>query len=357
MKRLFYIILVVPFLIISCGKKSSLVLDKEEMASLMADIHIAEAVVDLDPRTYGADSTKLLLKQSIYEAHGVTAEQVDSSYAWYGHHIEDYMKVYDRTIEILNERQKELLSEATRQVALEGDSVNIWPFDSRFEFSRRSASRLITFAIPADSNWHNNDIFELRFKMVSAKNAPIARMIVEYADGSSIYNIVAGKNNGFDELCVRVDSTRNPLRISGYIITKPREDEVVRLDSISLVRMRSDLGNRFFTLRTFNYGAERKIKAQKDSTATDSAASNKVTVLDTSKGTSHPYPGSSGNSYHPHNSNATAQPKNRATTHVSTTTNNAQRPAQTAPTAGNSSAAQEGVRKRNEILRSASKKK
>lgn len=274
MRRLLYIVALIPLIIASCGKKDKIVLDKDEMASLMADIHIAEAVVDLNQNMFSDDSSRIILKQSIYASHGVTAEVVDSSYRWYGHHLEDYMEVYDKTIKILSNRQKELISATNEQIIIAGDSVNVWPMSSHFEFSRRSASRLITFTVPADSNWRNNDVFTLRFNMATATNPVTARMVIEYADGKSYYNIAGGKSKGIGEVSIRVDTTMSPIRIAGYIITNPEKDEIVRLDSISLVRMRKNLSKIYFSQRPFNYGIKPKPKKE----ITDSAKVNNDSI-------------------------------------------------------------------------------
>ena len=42
MRRLFYIILAIPLLIASCGKKNDMVLGKEEMASLIEKIDLID---------------------------------------------------------------------------------------------------------------------------------------------------------------------------------------------------------------------------------------------------------------------------------------------------------------------------
>lgn len=50
--------------------------------------------------------------------HGVTREQFDTTLVWYGHHIETYMKIYDRVVERLkaeNEEAKKLLAEENSQ--------------------------------------------------------------------------------------------------------------------------------------------------------------------------------------------------------------------------------------------------
>lgn len=293
MRRLFYILLSIPLLIVSCGKKNEVVLDKEDMASLMADIHIAEAVVDLNYQQFPSDSTRMALKQSVYIAHGVTPEQVESSYVWYGHHIEDYMQVYERTIEILKERQKDMLSASNERVVVAGDSVDIWPLSSSLEFSRRSPSRILTFSIPVDSNWHHNDVFTLNFNMVGSSTPVTARMVVEYADGSSSFNLAAGVNKGRQRLSVRVDSTKSPQRILGYLMASPKDNERVRLDSISLVRMRGELSKGYFVMRTFNYGIQPKaVAAPADSIPSDF-------IADSAESTSRRHQPSGNTPHHP----------------------------------------------------------
>lgn len=333
MRKLLYILLSLPILFAACGKKS-MVLDKEEMASLMADMHIAEAVVDMNNSAFPTDSSRQALKQSIYAAHGVTSEQVDSSYVWYGYHIEDYMEVYDRTIEIIEERQRDMLTASSEQIVVAGDSVDIWPMASRLEFSQRSPSRILTFSIPADSNWRDRDVFSLRFNMASAKRPVIARMNIEYADGSTYYNLVAGKNKGMADVSVRIDSARQPVKIVGYLMANPDQNETVLLDSIALVRMREYIPTHYFSMRQFTYGAKRNspVSHPKDST-TSSAATPTTTTPTEPRNAQHL--NSSGHSAH------------------SGSLQSAGRPAQVAPNSSGGSAAQEAVRTRDALRRKA----
>lgn len=355
MRRLFYLVAIFPLLIAGCGKKNDMVLDKDDMAELMADIHIAEAVVDLNHNIFNDDSSKMLLKQSIYAAHGVTAAQVDSSYKWYGHHIEDYMEVYDLTLKILDKRQEELISASNRQIAIAGDSVDVWPMSSRFEFSRRSPSRLITFSVPADSNWQNNDVFTLRFNMATTRNPVIARMVVEYADGTSYYNLSAGKSKGIGEVSIRVDSTLSPTRIAGYIIARPEKEEIVRIDSISLVRLRHHLSKKYFSQRPFNYGIKPKPRIEKvDSSevANDSASVSATTEpIPVHRPSDRDYP-----RHNHHGSEGTVRTADQgANNRQSMQTKGASSQTVPASTGGGGSAAQESLRKRDELLRSRKK--
>ena len=71
-----------------CSSVPDGVLPPGKMASLLADMEIGESVVESDPSSWRSDSLKMVLRQSIYERHGVTSEEVDSSLAWYGAHVE-----------------------------------------------------------------------------------------------------------------------------------------------------------------------------------------------------------------------------------------------------------------------------
>lgn len=360
MRRLLYIAAIIPLLIASCGKKNNMVLDKNEMASLMADIHIAEAVVDLNHNLFGDDSSKMLLKQSIYAAHGVTAEVVDSSYRWYGHHIEDYMEVYDKTINILSNRQKELISATNEQIIIAGDSVNVWPMSSHFEFSNRAATRLVTFTVPADSNWRNNDVFTLRFNMATATNPVTARMVIEYADGKSFYNLAGGKSKGIGEVSVRVDTTMSPVRIAGYIITQPEKNEIVRIDSISLIRMRQHLSKMYFSQRPFNYGIKPKPKKETTDSAKVDSDSTKI------ESTAVEMPANSSASTRPHQNKASSsaatnrQPQASKNAPSQANQNQGSSTPSSAKVASNTtkgnSAAAESLRKRNEMMQNMKKR-
>lgn len=324
-------------------KKNDVVLGNEEMASLLADIHMAEAVVDLNHNEFNSDSSKVILRESIYRAHGITSEQFDSSLSWYGYHIEDYMAVYQRVQEILNQRQDDLLAASSERIIAEGDSVDIWPMSHRMEFSRHTPSEIVTFSIPADSNWRHNDVFTLRYNIASATTAPVGRIVVEYGNGTSAFSIAGGKNKGIAEVAVRIDSADNPLRISGYIMARPKDGETVLLDSISLIRMRAELSKRYFSQRRFNFGIKNPRKPYNDSivpsaTPADSAATAPASTPAVSVT---PVSGSrAGESHSPRQPRPASRPASSSA------------PARQAPPSSGGSAAQQGKQQRDRLLQS-----
>lgn len=66
--------------IISCNRVPDNIIQPDEMAELMADIHTAESVVEMNYSTYPNDSAREELKRAILEKHGITQADLDTSF-------------------------------------------------------------------------------------------------------------------------------------------------------------------------------------------------------------------------------------------------------------------------------------
>lgn len=263
----------------SCRHTPEGVLEQEEMAQLMADIHMGEALVDFNYSTYPNDSTRKMLKQSIYAAHKVTAEEVDTSFVWYGNHIEDYITVYDRTIEIIQERQRNLASAGSMQISVAGDSVQVWGGPQRLVVHKHMPSRIIGFSLTPDSTWQKGDIYTLKYKPINSQAKAASRLLIDYSNGTTVYvEDPETRQSTSNVLKIQVDSTLTPLRVYGYISFIPDENVSFEVDSISLTRVRRELmPNIYFHRKTFGYGIDiDKKKAEQDSDSKTSDAPSKA---------------------------------------------------------------------------------
>lgn len=224
----------------ACNRVPSDVIQPEDMAQLMADVHTGEAVVDMNRREYETDSSKQAFKQSVYLAHGYTQEQVDSSMAWYGRNITHYIDVYDRTIEILEQRLNEMGNRVAAEAAMSasGDSVDVWPYPRYLAVSPLSPSHIITFHFAADDNWQPGDVYTWRTKIFNNGTDSEWKIAGLYSDGTveTIYGGFGG--DGWREITFRADSTRSLRQISGYMWADMPQNGAVRMDSIALVRKR-----------------------------------------------------------------------------------------------------------------------
>ena len=213
------------------------------MALLMADVHTAEAVVDMNYARYRDDSLKQQMKQSVYARHGVTAAQVDTSFDWYGHNITYYMDVYDRTIEILEHRLIESGNRiaAANALSIAGDSVDVWPGARFMTWNRRVPSRFITFSFSHDQNWKKGDSYTWRAKFFNNPEPSVWALVAEYADGTVDFTSAQVSEDGWKEISIFTDSLATPARVYGYLnVAVPQNGSDMRMDSIAIVRNRLD---------------------------------------------------------------------------------------------------------------------
>lgn len=263
----------------SCSRTPDGVLNQEEMASLMADIHMGEAVIDYNYSTFPNDSTRKMLKQSIYLAHGVDQEIVDTSFVWYGNHIEDYIKVYDRTIEIIQDRQRDYVNASNSQITIAGDSVEVWNGPRHVIVNNNIPTTLITFNVRPDSTWQNGDVYMLSYKLINSTNPVKGKLLVDYSDGSTSFVDQAVSEHSKNLLRIQVDSTLTPLRVYGYINLPVNRQSYYEVDSIALTRMRKRLFDRSFMINNvFRNGIKPQEKRLYDETENDSDIDDNTTT-------------------------------------------------------------------------------
>lgn len=236
--------MLVAFLLSACSNTPKGILEQEDMALLMADIHMGEAVVDADYRHFATDSSRRLLRQNILAQHKVSQEMMDTSLVWYGNHIEDYVKVYERTIEILEDRQQQIGRSTSEQIALWGDSVNVWPHNPSYTLSERMPSRMLRFTLTPDSTWHPGDVYILRYKTLGEYAPVLSRLLIDYQEGITDYANSMQQAKGWFRSRIAMDTLLTPRRLYGYILLPTEAGAQMHLDSISLTRLHREAAPR-----------------------------------------------------------------------------------------------------------------
>lgn len=202
----------------SCSKVPKHVIPPDTMAEIMADLSVAETVVENNYHNFESDSSKMLVKQSIVAKYGYTIADLDTSFMWYGANPLQYDAVLEKSIGIIETRMQDAGSQAIRQLTAErGDSLDIWD-KSRFIMVRPgSASQFLTFDYPDRSNFDKGDIFTLRAKFINASSASDWNISAEYEDGT--FEVLSSKFNGdgWHEITFYSDSVRRPTRIYGAV--------------------------------------------------------------------------------------------------------------------------------------------
>lgn len=267
-------------LVCACSKVPGGVIPPDRMAELLADFHIGEAVVDMNRGEFYNDSLRQLYKQSVYARHGVTPEEVDSSFAWYGRHMSEYMEVYDKTIEILDHRLIETGNRIAAEAALSiaGDSVDVWPNARFITFNELMPSRMATFSFSNDENWERGDSYTWRAKFFNNTENLCFTIVAEYTDGTVE---IATKNfsaDGWNEIVFNTDSILTANRIFGFIDGVSRPGTSLRTDSMEMIRKRvnHDVAPNRYNIRTFKKLGEvidTPLPSEQKEAETDSIAS------------------------------------------------------------------------------------
>lgn len=250
MKRVSQILLSLALIAVAigCSRTPDGVLGKEKMAQLIADIHVGESVVEASPGSFRSDSAKRAFRQSIYARHGLTTEQADKSFRWYGYNMERYIEVYDRVLEILEQRMRdaELQAGSTapaqtnpeNNLALEGDSVNVWSSVQFRPFSSMLESNVIPFALTSDVNWERGDVYYFRSKLIGNSSPVFFNVAIDYEDGTkeTFSNQMIG--DGWHDISFGLDTLRQARQIYGTIYYPVPKGETAFIDSLSLTRAR-----------------------------------------------------------------------------------------------------------------------
>lgn len=222
----------------SCKRVPGYVIQPEEMAQLLADRHVAEAVVEYNAGPWRRDSSRIALRDAVYARHGVTQADVDTSLDWYGHNLNRYMEVYDRTIELLETRvaNSDTRLRTDNSLTIAGDSVDVWPGVRFYSIGTLSPANNIRFALNADENREQGDSYTWRAKFVNNPDGSSWTIVAEYADTVVEYAHERVHGPGWHELTMQTDSTREAVRIYGMLLTQPETKAPVWIDSVSLVR-------------------------------------------------------------------------------------------------------------------------
>lgn len=152
----------VLFALSACfDKRKGDVLPIAKLEAVLYDYHLAQVIVNDLPskERYKKD----LYFAYVYDKHGVTKAEVDSSLVYYARYPEGLSEVYANLSKRIEADLKRMEDEdkpikVREAVAVVGDSVDLW-YDTRLVQMTSSplANNRYTFTIPTDTNFHAGD--------------------------------------------------------------------------------------------------------------------------------------------------------------------------------------------------------
>lgn len=254
-------------LLSSCDRTPRGVMSVNDMADLIVDMQLAEAYIDRHTDEFDNDSTKMVMKQSIFKKHGITQQDYDSSLVWYAHNMEDYTKAYDKAVGKLKARYDKLEKSAgddasenpvlaqNRQdnpnlgkgprglkhigkagSSIESDTADLWQGQRAYMLTQGVRRGFITFDIPPDANKRPGDRYQLAYKLTRGGNDFKVSLNVDYTDGATSQLSRSTNSDGWVVIDVQSDTTRRVKRVYGYLSYDIKRGQTGYVDSLMLLR-------------------------------------------------------------------------------------------------------------------------
>lgn len=228
-------------ILVSCSKVPGYVVKPQAMARLLADQYMAESLMEQSTGEWRDDSSKLAMRLAVFQRNGITEAQFDTSMVWYGHNLDLYTQVQDLTIEELERRVSDIgkdMSVTAVAMAVSGDSVDVWNLSPTLLLTPDGPSRILRFSLQADDNWRRGDVYAWRMKTVRDTSPLAVHLAVDYSDGSVETVTIPTATQQWRQAQLMTDSTRVPVRVSGWVWFSPDTRPMITVDSISLTRSR-----------------------------------------------------------------------------------------------------------------------
>jgi len=270
------LLLTIVMALVSCDRTPSGVMSVNKMADLIADLQLADAYIDSHISEFNSDSSKQVIKQSVFKKHGITQQDYDSSLVWYAHNMEDYIKAHDKAIGKLKEQydkldrggngeSKELtISEGGKAIheagmpqnvaksrtkrlqkigSAAGDTIDLWTGKRYYMLAQGAKRGFITFDVQPDADYKPGDRYQLAYFLTRGNNEFKVSMNVDYTDGATSQIARGTNSDGWVIIDVQSDTARHVRRIYGYVSYDIKRGQTAYVDSLMLLRSRMNKTN------------------------------------------------------------------------------------------------------------------
>jgi hypothetical protein len=184
-------------------------------------------------------------KKYIFQKHGITAADFDSSMVWYTRESQELMSIYEN----LNKRFKreyehverllESREEANTRSFASGDTVDVWMKENILWFTKSPLNNRLTFEIKADSTFHPKDAFDWNMDYYfMTEGEAIMGLNVIYENDSVIGMTKSITESGPQSIYLHTDSAYNIKSLNGFVYVPQNQAKQpnILLHKINLTR-------------------------------------------------------------------------------------------------------------------------
>jgi hypothetical protein len=225
----------------SCGKEiPDEIIQPSKMEKILYDYHLTMGMSDNSKNT-----EKEARKKYIFQKHGITAADFDSSMVWYTRESQELMSIYEN----LNKRFKreyehverllESREEANTRSFASGDTVDVWMKENILWFTKSPLNNRLTFEIKADSTFHPKDAFDWNMDYYfMTEGEAIMGLNVIYENDSVIGMTKSITESGPQSIYLHTDSAYNIKSLNGFVYVPQNQAKQpnILLHKINLTR-------------------------------------------------------------------------------------------------------------------------
>lgn len=250
MKRALPLVLLLLILFAACDDHPQNVLSRGKMEDVLYDYHIMQGVVnDLPAEEREAKGQDYM--NAVFEKHGITEAQFDSSIVYYNRHTKDLHKIYSNLKERYTAVNEEIQlvngnNDMMSIFSTGGDTTNLWNSAKLLTLRNKELLNKESFTIHADTSFRRRDQFILTLSPVFIKerredydiNLHVG-MSVLYASGKHIGTTRVINNDGTQQLTLQTNNDEDIKSITGFFYYKGKKESrnLCLIDNISLIRM------------------------------------------------------------------------------------------------------------------------
>ena len=155
MNKEYWLLIALFFLIVSCSEHEKRIQKKdtiqpEELVLLISDIHLADAILAMPTylrRIPGKDS--LSNYQDIFDKHGSTLEQFETTLQYYSDHPLEFELIYEKVVNNLSKLDSEIKSQRFENQDPD-EPENLWEERPEWKFPEDGSQIKMPFSIPAE---------------------------------------------------------------------------------------------------------------------------------------------------------------------------------------------------------------
>lgn len=195
----------------ACGNDNGK-LSRDKMMDVLHDMQLVDAIYQTRYQDFNQADKKTALLEGVFEKHGITQAQLDSSLVWYADHPEEYMRITDSVSSRLKRESNEFLKEVPNFGKIREYNHNVLPYYTYLT----SSNTFLDFDIDSIKS-KSFSKFEISLKTLGIRGDMNGELAVrfEYPD-TTITRI----QQFTDEISPKVVSPQIPdtiKEISGYI--------------------------------------------------------------------------------------------------------------------------------------------